>query len=66
MAAYVTGKIILFVRSILWDSDIPQEAATVLYEENDAYTAMGNVQKPAPHTQHIAIKYFAICKWIER
>jgi hypothetical protein len=66
MAAYDTGKIILFVRSILWDLDIPQEAATVLYEDNDACTAMGNVQKPTPCTRHIDIKYFAICEWIER
>ena len=42
MAAYDTGKMILFVRSVLWDLDIPQEAATVLYEDNDACTAMGN------------------------
>ena len=41
MAAYDTGKMILFVRSILWDLGIPQEAATVLYEDNDACTAMG-------------------------
>jgi hypothetical protein len=66
MVAYDTGKMILFVCSILWDSDIPQEAVTVLYEDNEACTAMGNAQKPTPCTQHIDIKYFAICKWIER
>ena len=66
MAAYDTGKMILFVRSILWDLDIPQEAATILYEDNDACTAMGNAQKPTPRTRHIDIKYFLICEWIER
>jgi hypothetical protein len=66
MAAYDTGKMILFVRSILWDLDIPQEAATVLYEDNDACTAMGNAQKLTPRTRHIDIKYFSICEWIER
>jgi len=30
MAAYDTGKMILFDRSILWDLGIPQEAATLL------------------------------------
>ena len=30
MAAYDTGKMILFVRSVLWDLGIPQEAATTL------------------------------------
>jgi hypothetical protein len=66
MAAYDTGKMILFVRSILWDLGIPQEAATVLYKDNDACTAMGNAQKPTPWTRHIDIKYFSICEWIER
>ncbi len=42
MAAYDTGKMILFVCSIPWDLDIPQEAVTILYKDNDACTAMGN------------------------
>ena len=54
MAAYDTGKMILFIRSILWDLGIPQEAATVLYEDNEC-TAMWNAQKPTPHTWHIDI-----------
>jgi hypothetical protein len=66
MAAYDTGKMILYVRSILWDLDIPQEAATLLYEDNDGCTAMGNAQKPTPRTQHIDIKYFSLCEWVER
>ena len=57
----------LFVRSILvWDLDIPQEAATVAYEDNDGCTAMGNAQKRTPRTRHIDIKYFALCDWVER
>ena len=66
MAAYDTGKMILFVRSVLWDLDIPQEAATLLYEDNDGCTAMDNAQKPTPRTRHIDIKYFSLCEWVER
>jgi hypothetical protein len=66
MAAYDTGKMILFVRSVLWDLGVPQEAATVLYEDNDACTAMGNAQKPTPRTRHMDIKYFSICEWVDR
>jgi len=44
MAAYDTGKMILFIRSVLWDLNVPQEAATILFEDNDACTAMGNAQ----------------------
>jgi hypothetical protein len=66
MAACDTGKMILFVQSILWDLNIPQEAATLLYKDNDGCTAMGNAQKPTPHTRHIDIKYFSLCEWVER
>jgi hypothetical protein len=66
MAAYNAGKMILFVRSILWDLGIPQEAATLLYEDNDACTAMANTQKPTPRTCHIDIKYFSLRDWVER
>jgi hypothetical protein len=65
MSAYDAGKMILFIRSILWDLDITQEAATLLYEDNDACTAMVNAQKPTPRTRHMDIKYFALSKWVE-
>ena len=65
MAACDVGRISLFVRSILWDLDVPQEAATVAYEDNDGCTAMGNAQKPTPRTRHIDITYFALCDWVE-
>jgi len=51
---------------MLTDLDIPQEAATVAYEDNDGCTAMGNAQKPTPRTRHIDIKCFALCDWVER
>ncbi len=53
------------VRSILWDLDVPQEAATIAYEDNNGCAAMGNGQKPTPKTGHIDIKYFALCNWVE-
>jgi hypothetical protein len=64
MAAYYTGKMILFVRSVLWDLGVPQEAATVLYEDNDACTAKGNAQKSTIRTRHIDIKTFSLCEWV--
>jgi hypothetical protein len=65
MAACNVGHMSLFVRSILWDLDISQEAATIAYEDNDGCTAMGNAQKPTTRTHHIDIKYFALCDWVE-
>jgi hypothetical protein len=66
MAACDVGRMCLYVQSILWDLDVPQEAATVAYEDNDGCTTMGNAQKPTPRTCHIDIKYFALCDWVER
>jgi len=66
MAAYDTGKMILFVRSILWDLHVPQEAATIQFENNDGCTAMDNAQKPTTCTRHINIKFFSLCEWVER
>ena len=65
MAACNVGRMSLFVRSILWDLDVPQEA-TIAYEDNDCCTAMGNAQKPTTRTRHIDIKYFAFCDWVEQ
>ena len=49
MAACSAGRMILFVRSVLWDlRGVPQAAATLLYEDNDACIAMANAQKPTP------------------
>jgi hypothetical protein len=66
MLAYFTDKMILFVQSVLWDLDIPQEVATLLYEDNDTCTAMANAQKPMPCTRHMDIKYFSLSEWVER
>ena len=64
MAVFDSRKKILFVHSVIWDLVIPQEAATVLYEDNDACTAMGNAHKATPCTQHI--KYVSIYEWVDR
>jgi hypothetical protein len=66
MVASDTGRASLYVRSILWDLGVPQDAATVLYEDNDGATAMANAGKPTPRTRHIDVKYFAIQEWVER
>jgi hypothetical protein len=64
MAAYEVGKMLLYVRSILWDLDVPQEAASRLYK--DVCTAMANAQKPTSCTCHMDIRYHVLCEWVER
>ena len=66
MAASDAGKMLLYARSILYDLLIPQEAASLIYEDNDATTAMANAGKPTTRTRHIDVRYFSICDWVER
>ena len=66
MAAFDLGKMLLYVRSVLWDLNVPQEAASTLYEDNDACTAMANAQKPTSRTQHMDIRYHVLFEWVER
>jgi hypothetical protein len=65
MAACNVSCMSLFVHRFLWDLDVPQEAATIAYKDNDGCTAMQNAQKPNAQTHHINIKYFVLCEWIK-
>jgi hypothetical protein len=64
MVAYKLGKMLLYVRSILWDLNIPHEAASWLYKDNNACTAMANAQKTTSCTRHMDIRYH--CEWVKR
>ena len=66
MEATVAGRMSLYIRSIMWDLEIPQEAATILHEDSDGTTAMVNAGKPTSRSRHIGIKYYAIQEWVER
>ena len=66
MSATDCGKMILYVRSVMWDLGIPQHAATIAYEDNDACTAMANARKPTTRTRHMDTKYHVLCEWVER
>lgn len=66
ISASDTGKVLLYIRSILYDLGVPQDAATIAYEDNDACTAMANAQKPTSRTRHIDTRLHALCEWVER
>jgi hypothetical protein len=38
----------------MWDLGVvPQQAASILYKDNDGCTAMANAQKPTSRTRHM-------------
>ncbi len=66
VAACDAAKMILFFRSILEDLGIPQEEATVLYEDNNGALMMANAQQLTRRTRHMDIKHFSLLDWVER
>ena len=64
-AAVEAGKYILYVRSILDEIGIPQDYATVLYEDNQGALLMANAQQPTKRTRHMDIKNFALQDWVK-
>ena len=65
IAAAEAGKHILYTRSILEEIGIEQEAATILYEDNQGALLMANTQQPTKQTHHMDIKHFILQQWVE-
>lgn len=65
-AACDAGKLILYFRSLLEDMGIPQQTATILYEDNNGALMMANAQQPTRRTRHMDIKKFALLDWVEQ
>ena len=56
---------IIFFRSIFDDLGIPQQQATIMYEDNRGALFMANAQQTSQRTRHIDIKYFALIDWVQ-
>ena len=65
-AASEAGKMVLYLRSILDEINVPQDNATTLYEDNDGTLLMANAGQPTRRTRHIDIREFALLDWVER
>ena len=59
-AACDAGRCYLFIRSLLEHIQVPQEATTTIYEDNNGAVLMANAGKPTRRSRHIELKYFAI------
>ena len=65
IAACEAAKVILYIRSILDDIGIPQDAATTLFEDNQGALLMANSGQPTKRTRHMDTKHFAIQHWVD-
>lgn len=58
IAAYKVVKVILYTRSILDDTNIIQDEATTLYDDNQGALLVTNSGQPTKSTCHMKIKHF--------
>ena len=66
IAAADAGKYILYLRTIMEQIGLPQDQATILFEDNQGALLMAQSGQPTKRTKHIDIKYFAIQDWVDR
>uniref|UniRef100_A0A7S1VQI3 Reverse transcriptase Ty1/copia-type domain-containing protein n=1 Tax=Grammatophora oceanica TaxID=210454 RepID=A0A7S1VQI3_9STRA len=60
------GRMALHLRSILDELNVPQQYATVLYEDNRGALLMATAGQPTRQSRHIDIRNFALLDWVER
>jgi hypothetical protein len=63
IAAVSAAKVIRYLRSVLADMGLPQDAPSVMHEDNQAVLDIINKQIPSERTRHCDIQYFAIQEW---
>ena len=60
-----TGKLVLYIRHVLFDLGMEQEAPTTIYEDNRGCLQMTQALKPTRRTRHVDSRYFAILDWVQ-
>jgi hypothetical protein len=66
LAASDAGKMALYLRSVMDELNVPQELATVIYEDNRGALLMSRAAQPTKQTRHIEIRHYALNDWVER
>ena len=65
VAACEAGKAAKYLRSILEEIDLPQEHATIIFEDNEAAYMVANAGQSTKRTRHMDNRHFAIQDWVE-
>ena len=66
LAASDAGRMALYLRSVLHELDVPQDYATVIFEDNRGARLMAHAGQPTRQSRHIDIRHYAILDWVER
>ena len=59
------AKTMLYIRNILEDLMVPQDNASILYEDNQGCVCVAESRKPTRRTRHVDIRHFALVQWVE-
>jgi hypothetical protein len=65
LAASDAGKMALYLRSVMDELNIPQDLATIIYEDNRSALLMSPAAQPTKQTRHIDIHHYALNDWVE-
>jgi len=63
ITAVYTAKAVKHLHSVLCDLGLPQQKATIIYEDNKAAIDMINNSKPMTQSRHIDVQHFTIQEW---
>ena len=66
VAASDAGRMALYLRSVLDELDVPQQYATLLFEDNRGARMMATAGQPTRQSRHIDIRHYAVLDWVER
>ena len=66
VAATKTGKVLLYVQTILEEIGLAQDNATILHIDNNGALNMANQSQPTQNTCHMELKHFTIQQWVEQ
>ena len=62
-AAIAASKIVLFLRFVLEDLQMPMTTPTSVYKDNESCIKIVNARKPTKRTRHLECPYFRIQDW---
>jgi hypothetical protein len=60
LAASDAGKMTLYLHSVMDDLHVPQNIATIIYEDNRGALLMSRAAQPTKQTLHIEIRHYAL------
>mmetsp|Transcript_12630 Transcript_12630/g.36754 ORF Transcript_12630/g.36754 Transcript_12630/m.36754 type:complete len:1246 (+) Transcript_12630:2039-5776(+) len=66
LAANDAAKVSLYLRSVLDELEVPQQFATIIFEDNRGARMLSEAAQPTRNSRHIDIRTLATQDWVEK